>query len=139
MNFQKLSLSALVIAGLVAGGTPATLKAQVTPGRKTFIGLLGLTLITWRLEAKKSVEKPEDLYTWSDIPANVMKGDVFEAWNAFDERFIGQKAKGTAVKLVPGDEKVKDTSATQLLAFVVMPKSYSPNFQKLPWKLANFL
>lgn len=107
MNIQKLSLSALVIAGLSVGVTPTRLNA-INPAYVGFCGgFLGLTLITLRLNAKKSVANPEEQYSWSDVSSNLLKGNFQEAAYALDERFIGQKAEPTSLKIVEGDDKVE--------------------------------
>src|SRR5277367_5059185 len=105
MNIQKLSLSALVIAGLSVGVTPTCLEAHLKPA---YLGLgggfLALTLITFRLNAKKSVANPEEQYSWSDVSSNLLKGNFQEAAYAFDAKFIGQKAEPTSLKIVEGDD-----------------------------------
>lgn len=107
---KKISISSLVIAGLLLNAMPA--QANVKP-RNLGLALFGVaTLITWRLETKKSVENPEEVYTWSDIKSNVMNGNYSEAWKAFDEKFIGQKAKGSSIKLTKGDKEVKGSPST---------------------------
>lgn len=112
MNMKRLSLSALIVTGLVIGGLPTNAHANVSLGRIGSAVMLPLILITYRLETKESVKDPVDTYTWSDLSDALQARDFKKAWAAFDERFIGQKKKGKAIKLTEGDKEIKSTSAT---------------------------
>ncbi len=112
MNMRKLSLSALVITGLVLGNIPARLEAAANvsyiPHKTILTVFIGLTAINYLLDRKESVKNPENIYKWSDL----LSLDLEKTIGVLDEKVLGQKGKGSSIKLTVGDKEIKETSKT---------------------------
>src|SRR5579872_909135 len=108
MNMKSLSLSVLIVTGLVLGNMPARLEASDIKGSvKLGIAasiLLGAHLL---LDMKESVAEPEN-HKWSDL----WSGNWEKCIGAIDEKIVGQREKSAGIKMVPGEEKVKTSAAT---------------------------
>ena len=107
MNMRRLSLSVLVITGLVLGSMPQQLQAH-KPSKTLISFFAALVAINYILESKESVKNPEENYKWSDL----LSLDWDKTVGAIDEKIIGQKAKGSSIKLTAGDKEIKGTSKT---------------------------
>jgi hypothetical protein len=120
MNMRRLSLSVLVITGLVLGSMPARVEAKNIKGSvKLGIAagiLLGAHLI---LDMKESVAEPEQNHKWSDL----WSGNWEKTVGAIDEKIVGQREKSAGIKMVPGEKEVKSSAATP--ATGILGKSHS--------------
>jgi hypothetical protein len=109
MNMKKLSLSALIVTGLMVSSISMHVRAAenyLKPSKYGVALFLTALAIQYRLDTKESEKDPAQKYKWKDLYTK----DVFKIVDILDEKFIGQKAKGSSIKLTVGDKEIKETS-----------------------------